>query len=136
MKITICASMHFSQAMLDIKKALEKMGHTVIVPMFTGECVNNPDINIDYDLLIENDCMLDHYRHIEKSDAVLIINNRRHGYNGYIGGSVLMEIGIAKYLDKKIFILNDLPDEKDFSYIFEVKLTQPIIINQDLSLIN
>ena len=125
--------MHFSQAMLDTKVQLEKMGHKVIVPMFTKECINNPEMNIDLDLLTENGCMLDHFHKIEKSNAVLIINNQRHGHNGYIGGSVLMEIGIAKYLGKKIFILNDLPSEKDFSYIFEVKLTQPVIINNDLN---
>ncbi len=133
MKITISGSMHFAQDMLDAQAFLQKNGHQVLVPLFTDECVTKPDLNSDFDFLTENDCMMDHFRKIQDSEAVLVINNKRRGISGYIGGSTLMEIGIAKFLGKKIYILNELPDDKELPYIFEVKLTRPVILNSDLS---
>ena len=136
MKITICGSMHFAQDMLNLQNKLNELGHEVIVPQFTKECVKNPYINVDYEILTENDCMMWHFNRISESDAILVINKERKGFDGYIGGSALMEIGLAKYLGKKIFILNELPDEKNLSYILEVKLTQPIILNGDINKIS
>jgi len=133
MRITICGSMHFAQTMLDTQKKLQKLEHEVIVPILTKECVTNPELNIDVKSLVENDCMRDHFNKIAAGDAILVINEKRKGVDGYIGGSTLMEIGIAYFNKKKIFILNQLPSEAIFSYIFEVKLTNSIILNGDLT---
>lgn len=135
-KITICGSMHFAKEMLEIQKALEAAGHIVCIPKTAKKCTSNPHLNVDFNFVLENDCMMDHFRKIEASEAILVVNNRRKGHDGYIGGSTLMEIAVAKYLGKIIFILNDLPPEDKISYIFEVKVTQPVILNGDLSKIS
>ncbi len=56
--------------------------------------------------------------------------------NGYIGGATLTELGVARHLDKKIFILHDLPTENELRYVLEIKIMKPIILNGDLNNIN
>ncbi len=45
---------------------------------------------------------------IAASEGVLFLNYNKKGIPGYIGASVLMEIGIAYYLGKKIFLINPI----------------------------
>jgi hypothetical protein len=50
-----------------------------------------------------------------------------------MGASVLMEIGLAYYLKKKIFLLYPPPPLDVAKYSHEVLIMQPIILNGDLS---
>jgi uncharacterized membrane protein (UPF0127 family) len=45
-----------------------------------------------------------------KSDAVLVLNYDRKGIKNYIGGNTLMEIGFAHVLNKKIYLMNPIPE--------------------------
>lgn len=54
----------------------------------------------------------------------------KYGSNNYIGGNVLMEMAIASYLKKHIFILNDIPSES--SYVEEIIGLGPIVLRGDL----
>lgn len=125
--------MHFAKEMLNIKSQLEELGYNTIVPKDTNSYLETPEIKNDYDLCIANDVVMDHYNKIESSDAILVLNYPNKNINNYIGGAVLMEIGIAYYLGKKIFILNNMPSDEDFSYALEIKLVKPIILNGDLT---
>jgi len=125
--------MYFAKDMLEKKRYLENLGHQVEIPILIEECVINPEINSDYEIMETNNCMLDHFSKIAKADAILVLNHEKNGIGGYIGGSVLMEIGIARYLDKRIYILNELPSEEEIRYIFEVKITKPTILKGDMS---
>jgi len=64
------------------------------------------------------------------SDAVLVINYDKNGIKGYIGGNTLMEIGLAFFLKKKIYLLNKIPE---LSYKEEILGVKPIIISGDLT---
>ncbi len=44
-----------------------------------------------------------------------------------------MEIGLARHLDKQIFLLHDLPNEEELRYALEIKLTNPLILNGGVS---
>ena len=68
---------------------------------------------------------------IKNSDAVLILNYDKRGVKNYIGGNTLMEMGFAHVNNKKIFLLNPLPEE--VSYIDEIKAMTDVILNGDLS---
>lgn len=133
MKITICSSMYFAKKILEAQKALNELGHECLMPHTTKQCLINPNLNMDFEFCVENNCMMDHYGKINESDAVLVLNYPKNDINGYIGGAVLMEMAIAKFLGKKIFLLHDLPDEEIVRYAFEIKLTKPIILNGDLT---
>lgn len=132
MKIMICGSMYFAKDMLRTKGDLERLGHDVMIPDDTHECIENPELNMDINycmnLNIDKKC----FNKVAKSDAILVLNHPKDDIKGYIGGATLMEIGLARHLDKKIFLLHELPTEKDLKYALEVKLTKPIIIKGNL----
>jgi hypothetical protein len=133
MKITICSSLFFSEAILKAKQILEEFGHECLIPYSTEFFPDNPEFNNDFKFCIKNDVQMDHFRKIENSDAILVINNCKNKINGYIGGAVLTEMAIARYLGKKIFVLNNLPSTEEIRHIFEVTLMQPIILEGDLT---
>ena len=72
-----------------------------------------------------------HFKEVEKGDSVLIVNEEKHGVRNYIGPNVLMEMAIAFYLGKPIYILNDLPENSPFEE--ELKGFMPTILRGDLS---
>jgi hypothetical protein len=133
MKIVICGSMVFSRKMLEIKNALEEMSHEVIVPRHTEEyAAMGTDDHIHNESVknkIANDLIRDYYNKIKESDAILVINKNRHNIDNYIGGNVFLEIGFAHILNKKIFLLNPIPN---IGYQDEIEAVQPIILNGDL----
>jgi len=134
MKITICGSMVFAKEMLSAQKKLEELGHEAIVPVDVLDCLQDPSLNESIEHCQKyGDIDKDHFNKIAESDAVLVLNYPKNNINGYIGGSSLMELAIARHLDKKIFILHELPSENDLRYALEIKVMRPIILNGDLT---
>jgi len=128
--------MYFAKEMLTIKNKLEKIGHHIELPIDTNECLTNPKLSESLEHcenFADVDVDKDHFNKIAASDAILVLNYDKSNIKNYIGGATLMEIGVARYLDKKIFILNNLPSEDDLRYALEIKLTKPIIINENLN---
>jgi len=67
------------------------------------------------------------------ANNILQCNNAhftRKGIENYIGGNTLMEMGFAYVNDKKIFLLNPLP--QDVPYLDEIRAMEPVIINGNL----
>lgn len=71
-----------------------------------------------------------HFKKIEWSDAVLVLNYDKNDIANYIGGNTFLEIGIAFYLGKKIYLFNDIPE---ISYKEEILGMKPVVIFEDLS---
>ena len=136
MTITICGSMHFAKEILDLQRKLNKLGYNCLVPESSRLCLDNPELNMDFDFCIKNNVQMNHFNKIKQGDAILVANCPKNNINNYIGGATLMEIAIAQFLNKYIFILHDLPDENIIRHAFEVKLTQPIILSGDITRIN
>jgi len=137
MKIAICGSMSLSKEMLEAKSELENLGHEVLVPVHSekyaelgssdnesGESAKNK---------IEQDLIRDYYNKIGEQDALLVVNEKLKEIENYIGGNAFLEIGFAHVLDKKIFLLNPIPE---IGYKDEIVAMQPVILNGDLSKIN
>lgn len=135
----ICGSMQFAKEMLEARSELEKAGHEVIMPGDVHSCVVDPNLKDepgrDYEKelrqCIERDLLKDGLRKIEGSDAVLFLNNDKNDIAGYMGASGLMELGVATYLGKKIYLLYEV--DRHQKYAIEINLIQPIILNGDLS---
>lgn len=142
MKITICGSSAFRQQMIDYKEKLEKMGHEVIVHPHYVQFVKEGRRDIldrmekgeHAQVKKENDYIRWYHNAIKESDAVLILNFEKNGIKNYIGGNTLMEIGFAHVNNKKVFLLNDIPE--NISYVDEIKAMADISLNGDLSKIN
>lgn len=105
MKIAICASMMFTEKMLETKE-----------PLFHKK---------------EKDAIREFWKKIKESDAILVLNYDKRGIKNYVGGNTLMEIGFAHVLEKKIFLMNRIPDIE--FYKSEIEAVRPVIINSDLS---
>jgi len=137
MIIAICGSMTFTDKMLEVKKQLEKHGHTALVSDFAlayaGKSLAEIDKLTIHDKL-HKDALTEFYDKIKQSDAILVLNYDKRGIKNYIGGNTLMEIGFAHVLNKKIFLLNPVPEIE--YYKSEIEATKPIILNGNLKQIN
>jgi len=120
--------MSFAKEMLEVSKLLEDIGHEPLLPADTIESVKDPSRRRNIDLCIEKDIIRDHLRKIQESDAILVLNYRRKGIAGYVGGSSLIEMGFAYYLNRKIYLLNPIPK---MSYTVEIEAMQPLVLNGD-----
>ena len=121
-----------------VKSALEERGYEVIVPMGTDEDVPieaKPGITRDELIAakIEYDFIRRHFKNIEGSDAILILNYPRKEIEGYIGGNTFLEMGHAFGLGKKIYVLYPLPK---MDYESEMHAMQPIVLDGDLTKIH
>ena len=134
MKIVICGSMKLSGKMIEVRDELEKNGHKVVLPrhtekyaeMNTSDQIHNESVKNK----VNNDLIRDHFNKIADSEAVLIVNCDLNGVEGYIGGNSFLEMGFAHVLNKKIYLLNNIPE---IFYKDEIVAMQPTIINEDVS---
>jgi hypothetical protein len=133
MKIMICGSMAFAREMLEAKAGLEGMGHEVMITSDAEDCVGNPGLNEDWEHCLKKNIDKECFDKVAESDAILVMNYQKGGIEGYVGGATLMEIGLARHLDKKIFLLHDPPSEEALRYAFEIRLTKPVILGGELS---
>lgn len=149
MKITICGSMAFYQDMEVIRDQLVRRGHEVKIPELALEVPEafGGGKNVYFGRYIEQNggadafppehgiwslkqgAIRDHYEKIDWSDAILVVNQEKRGVPGYVGGNTLIEIGVAFYLRKKIYILN--PVSSELSYKQEIMGMKPVMLNGD-----
>lgn len=139
MKIVICGSSAFRQQMVDYQENLKKIGHEAIIHPHYVQFVRGGRKDIldrmekgeHAQVKKENNYIKWYHKEIKNGDAVLILNFEKRGKANYIGGNTLMEMGFAYVNNKKIFLMNPIPD--DASYKDEIVAMDPIIINQDIS---
>ena len=134
MKIAVCGSMTVSKKMIETEKELIKLGHSVVLPEFTKEYAKLESTDkmhsesaknkINYDLIRK------YFDKIKDVDAILIINETKNNTENYIGGNSFLEAGFAHILNKKIFLLNPMPN---MGYTDELVAMKPVVISSDLS---
>ena len=130
MKIAICGSMQFSKDMIEIKTKLETLGHTIVLPKDIERYASG-EKNVEGKWeKQEGDLFKNYWNEIKASDAVLVVNIAKNGIENYIGGNALIEMAYAYVLDKKIYILNPVPET---NYKDEIEALNPIILVGDLS---
>ena len=151
MKITICGSIGFYKEMESARDELIKQGHEVKIPelalevpkefgggkkVYFGQYIEqNGGIDAfpaGHEIWnMKEGAINDHYEKIDWCDGILVVNHEKRGINGYVGGNTLIEIGVAFYLKKKIYILN--PVSSELSYKQEILGMKQRILNGDLS---
>jgi len=136
MKIMICGSMSFAKEMVELQDQLRSFGHNVSVPCDTELHLEKPDfideLDKDREHLIENNIMKRCFDILADSDAVIFLNLPKNDVVGYIGASSLMEMGLAYYLGKKIYLMRPYPDPHKHRWAHEVVSFEPIILNGDI----
>lgn len=138
--ITICSSASFYTQVLEAKDTLKKRGFAVLVPLTANRMKKKGDFRVEtYKTWFTNPddykrkmfLTKHHFNKIVKGDAILVLNYKKNGIEGYIGGAVLCEMAIALQFKKKIYVLN--PIDTACPYKEEILGMAPMILNGDLS---
>ena len=140
MKIVICASLDFTNQIKEVASQLIGLGHEVEIPK-TSEAILNGEISLEQIIIMKEkgeiskrmitlDVIRYYFKKIKEGDAILVLNYEKKSIEGYIGGNTFLEMGFAHVLNKKIFLLNEVPY---MSYKDEIEAMQPIVLNGDLS---
>lgn len=132
MKITICGSMKFNQEMVGLGEELKKLGHEVFMPVAVdGVDYWSEDSKQKIEAKQGLNLIGKHMDKIEGTDAILVANYTKGEIKNYIGANSFLEMGFAFYRGKKIFVLNQLPDQK---YINDEILSfNAVILDKDLT---
>ena len=137
--ITLCSSAAFYKTVGQIKEELTALHYKVLMPHTAERMRKSGDYDVNHYKIWFKDprqygrksyLMRRHFAEVAKADAILVINLEKRRQKGYIGGNVLMEMGLAFYLRKRIFILNQIP--KKSPLYEEVVGMMPTFINGDL----
>ena len=133
MRIGVIGSMHFTERMLEAKKALDAMGHKAFVTSLAAPFIGKSDKEKEEIKLRQKnkmDAIREFWRLMQGADAVLVINIDRNNIKNYVGGNTLMEMGFAHVLNQKIFMLNPVPN---MMYRSEIEAMKPVVIGGDFS---
>jgi len=130
MKILLICSKAFYDRLQWYKSELEKLGHEITMP----NCWDCPETEAKYrgtnqHAIFKAKMFRQSENTIKNMDAVLVLNFDKNGQKNYIGGATFLEIYDAFRMNKKIYFVNDIPNNmlKD-----ELIGFSPIIINNDL----
>ncbi|HUD05379.1 MAG TPA: hypothetical protein VMR18_00445 [Candidatus Saccharimonadales bacterium] len=132
MKITICASLKFHDELLDLERRLKDLGHVVYMPIkVDGVDYWAKDGSARVAAKRGLGLISKHMDKIKGSNAILVANYTKRNIKNYIGANTFAEIIFASYVNKKIFLLNPIPNQ---SYIVdEIQSVNPILLNGDLA---
>jgi nucleoside 2-deoxyribosyltransferase len=126
--------MVFTEKMLEVKNQLKELGHEAHISSFVNEYVGKSEKEKEKITIYhktQKDAIRKFFKKIKISDAILVLNYDRRGISNYIGGNTLMELGFAHVLEKKIFLMNPIPDIE--YYRSEIEAVRPVIIYGDLT---
>lgn len=135
MTIAICGSITFHKEMRVAQHELEASGHTVLVPkslaLIEDKGFRKPR-TVSERLKAEETYhfLSEHFEKIRQADAILVVNPEKNGIAGYIGGNTFLEMGVAYYLQKPIYLLYSIPE---MDYTLELAAMRPVVIDGDLT---
>lgn len=149
MKIVVCGSIEFTPKIKETADTLIGRGYEVEIPITSQRIIDGEltledflrekEINGDtsfrknIERKVKDDVIKRYFKIIKESDAILILNYEKRGVAGYIGGNTFLEMGFAHVLNKKIFLLNPIPE---IGYKDEIIAMQPTVLDGDLSKIS
>jgi nucleoside 2-deoxyribosyltransferase len=127
LRVTIHASLDFKTEMIAAKQYLESRGFQVILP----ELKRYQHIRDELDdeerfTTIKAQLTRQNISNVEKCDCLLILNYDHRGYRNYVGGNSFLEMAIAFYRHKPIYLLHDIPES--MPYTEEIKALSPIVL--------
>ena len=95
--ITLCGSLKFQKEMMIVAEKMALEGNCILTPVYPT--LDNIERTEEQLIKLKEA----HFKRIELSDAILVIN-----VNNYIGNSTNLEIDYAKKLGKRIIYYTDL----------------------------
>lgn len=137
--ITICTSASFYKQAVAVAEELKTLGFRVLLPFTALKMKRSRNFDVAaYKLWFKDPkqyarkqwLMRNHFQKILAGDAALVLNYEKNGIAGYIGGNVLMEMGLAFHYKKPIYILH--PVSPKLGFLEEVLGFQPVFLNGKL----
>jgi nucleoside 2-deoxyribosyltransferase len=105
--IAICGSMAFINKMERIATELEGLGCEALAPVRDEHGLDSASLARAELLSLKKHRVDSHLDKIRRADAVLIANLPRHGVDGYVGASTLMEAAFAYAAGIPVIFLHD-----------------------------
>jgi hypothetical protein len=130
MKVAICGSMSAAKEMLRAKRAFDALGLDTIIQDDVEEHAAGRIADEEKWRKLAIDPLKSYYEEIKRADAVLVVNMEKRGIPNYIGANTLIEMAFAYVLDKRIYLLNPVPD---LPYTDEIAAMKPVVIDGDFS---
>lgn len=138
--IVLCSSGTFYRHVNEVADQLAELGFKTMVPGTAESMRESGDYNIDAvktwyknpkDFDLKTKKMRAHFDKVAAGDAILVVNDEKNGQKSYIGPNGLMEMGLAFYLNKPIYVLNSVSAEMPLYE--EVLGMNSVILDGDLS---
>lgn len=137
MRVTICSSISFIDEINKTAEKLRSQGHEVQVPKSAEFVYQTKEWwdtlwkqKPDEFVRLRSQRVVDHFDKVRWADAILVTNFEKNDTPGYIGANTLMEMGLAFYLGKPIYLLHPIPE---YAAKEEIVSINPIVINEDLT---
>ena len=138
MRITVVGSVKFAKEIVDVYNKLKELGHD---PVMHEEMFGMADgtakqlireAGEDHAAVKKKfDFIRAWHKIIESSDAILVCNFDQGEKKNHIGGNTFLEIGFAHVDNKKVFLLNPIPEHVE--YLDEIKAMADEVKNGDLT---
>lgn len=134
--VTICSSANFYRQAVEIQEYLSKLGYKVIIPFTAEKMKASGDYEVSHyrtwlkdkaDYHKKSKLMRLHFDEVANGDVCLVLNYEKSGIQNYVGGNVLMEMGLAFHLKKPILLINEIPEESKF--LEEIIGMNPIVLH-------
>jgi diphthamide synthase subunit DPH2 len=116
MIIRIAGNIQLREQFVTVRTALEQRGHQVILPKKDEREPVTKEQKRQYLQKVQDE--------LENVDALLVMN-----YDQDIASVVLLQIGVARYFEKQVFIYSELPRE----YKEELEALAVVVLHGDLS---
>jgi hypothetical protein len=132
MNIFICCSKSFYDRVSPIIEELECYGHTITLPNSFDDpgleerLRSDPIAHADF----KKRMLRLQTEKIERNDAIVVLNYDKSRSKNYIGGATFLEIFKAFELEKRIYLMNPIPEGMLYD---EIVGMMPVILNGDLS---
>lgn len=136
MKILIHASLDFVKNLVFAQKLIEGLTkHEVLLPeLIRYQYIRDEQGDDEAFTKIKNRLTKENISNVEKCDCLLILNHNHRGIENYVGGNSFIEMIIAFYLKKPIYLLHEIPE--GMAYTEEIKALYPVIVHDIESFIS
>lgn len=129
LKILVHSSLDFVNYMVFVKYYIESLNKfEVILPELTRyQHIRDEQGDDESFTKVKNRLTIENMRNVENCDAILILNYSHRNIENYVGGNSFLEMVIAFYLKKPIYLLNDIPE--NMPYTEEIKALYPTVVH-------
>lgn len=127
--ILLHASLDFVDSMIFEKEHIESISELkVILPELTRyQHIRDEQGDDETFTKIKNRLTRDNINNVEQCDCLFILNYSHRGIKNYVGGNSFLEMIVAFYLKKPIYLLNDIPEA--MTYTEEIKSLYPTVVH-------